>query len=173
VTVATTAQTGAVDRSPSALAYTTDNCQVERSLAVFGDRQSMVVIREVFNGVRRFDDMQKHSGVNRQVLSNRLTHLVDEGILRRVPYQPEGSRARHEYRLTQKGLDLYPILTSLAEWGARYVADEEGPAVEMGHRGCGAAVHAVLVCDDGHRIEELREVSPRPGPGARLAGIHD
>ena len=137
--MATTTPAG-TDASPPALAFSTDNCQVERSLAVFGDRQSMVVIREIFNGVRRFDDMQKHSGVNRQVLSNRLAHLVEEGILRRVPYQSEGSRIRHEYRLTQKGLDLYPILTSLAEWGARYVADAEGPAVEMVHRGCGAAV---------------------------------
>ena len=102
-----------------------------------------MVLREVFNGVRRFDDMQRHSGVNRQVLSNRLAHLVDQGILRRVPYQPEGSRVRHEYRLTQKGLDLYPVLTALAEWGAHYLADPEGPAVEMAHRDCGAEVHAV------------------------------
>jgi len=164
VTVATT--TAATDAPPPALAYSTDNCQVGRALAVFGDRQSMVVIREVFNGVRRFDDMQKHSGVNRQVLSNRLGHLVDAGILQRVPYQPEGSRVRHEYRLTQKGLDLYPVLTALAEWGARYVADAQGPAVEMAHRGCGSPVHAVLECDDGHRLDDFREVAPRPGAGA-------
>jgi DNA-binding HxlR family transcriptional regulator len=162
VTVTTT-----VDAPPPALAYSTDNCQVGRALAVFGDRQTMVVIREVFNGVRRFDDMQKHSGVNRQVLSNRLAHLVDEGILRREPYQPEGSRVRHEYRLTQKGLDLYPVLTALAEWGATYVADPEGPAVEMAHRECGAPVHAALVCDAGHRLEDFRDVVPRPGSGAQ------
>jgi DNA-binding HxlR family transcriptional regulator len=151
---------------PPALAWSTDNCQVARALAVFGDRSSLVVIREVFNGVRRFDDMQRHSGVNRQVLSNRLAHLVDEGILRKVPYQPEGHRVRHEYRVTQKGLDLYPVLTALAEWGAKYVADPEGPAVEMAHRDCGAPVHTALVCEDGHRVDELREVVPRPGPGA-------
>jgi DNA-binding HxlR family transcriptional regulator len=154
--------------APPALAYSTDNCQVERSLAVFGDRQSMVVIREVVNGVRRFDDMQRHSGVNRQVLSNRLAHLVEEGILRKVPYQPDGGRVRHEYRLTQKGLELYPILTALSDWGTRYVADADGPAVEMTHRGCGAVVHAELVCEDGHRIHEPREVAPRPGPGSHL-----
>jgi DNA-binding HxlR family transcriptional regulator len=159
VTVTTTS-------APPALAWSTDNCQVARALAVFGDRSSLVVIREVVNGVRRFDDMQRHSGVNRQVLSTRLAHLVDEGILRKVPYQPEGSRVRHEYRLTQKGLDLYPVLTALAEWGAKYVADPEGPAVEMAHRDCGAPVHTALVCDDGHRVDEFREVVPRPGPGA-------
>jgi DNA-binding HxlR family transcriptional regulator len=156
-----------LDATPPALAFSTDNCQVERALAVFGDRQTMVVIREVVNGVRRFDDMHKHSGVNRQVLSNRLAHLVEADILRRVPYQAEGSRVRHEYRLTQKGLDLYPILTSLAEWGARYTADPEGPAVEMAHRDCGSPVHAVLLCDEGHRIAEFRHVVPRPGSGAR------
>ena len=153
--------------TPAALAYSTDNCQVERALAVFGDRQSMVVIREVVNGVRRFDDMQKHSGVNRQVLSNRLAHLVEQGILRKVPYQPDGARVRHEYRLTQKGLELYPILTALSDWGTKYVADAEGPAVQMHHRECGAPVRAVLVCDDGHQVQEFREVAPRPAAGAK------
>jgi DNA-binding HxlR family transcriptional regulator len=161
VTVATLTDT------PAALAYSTDNCQVERALAVFGDRQSMVVIREVFNGVRRFDDMQRHSGVNRQVLSNRLAHLVETGILRKEPYQPDGARVRHEYRLTQKGLELYPILTALSDWGTKYVADEAGPAVEMHHRGCGERVRAVLVCDGGHRIEEPREVATRPAAGVK------
>ena len=155
------------DAAPPALAFSTDNCQVGRALAVFGDRQTMVVIREIVNGVRRFDDMQRHSGVNRQVLSNRLGHLVDADILRRAPYRPEGSRVRHEYRLTQKGLDLYPILTALAEWGAQYTADPEGPAVEMAHRECGSPVHAVLVCEEGHRLDEMRDVVPRPGSGAR------
>lgn len=156
----------ATTSAPPALEWSTDNCQVARALDVFGDRSSLVVIREVFNGVRRFDDMQRHSGVNRQVLSTRLAHLVDEGILRKVPYQPEGSRVRHEYRLTQKGLDLYPVLTALAEWGATYAADPEGPAVEMAHRDCGARVRPVLTCDDGHAIADYREVVPRPGPGA-------
>jgi DNA-binding HxlR family transcriptional regulator len=164
VTVATT-----TDAPPPALGYSTDNCQVARAMAVLGESSTLLVLREVFNGVRRFDDMQRHSGVNRQVLSTRLATLVDEGVLRRVPYQPEGSRVRHEYRLTQKGLDLYPVLTALAEWGAHYLADPEGAAVEMTHRDCGAEVHAVLVCDEGHWVEELREVTPRPGPGARPA----
>ena len=135
-------------------------------MAILGERSTLLVLREVFNGVRRFDDMQRHSGVNRQVLSARLATLVEHGVLRRVPYQPEGSRVRHEYRPTQKGLDLYPVLTALAEWGARYLADPAGPAVEMSHRDCGAAVRAVLVCDAGHSLDDVREVVPRPGAGA-------
>ena len=153
--------------TPPALAWSTDNCQVARAMAVLGEGSTLLVLREVFNGVRRFDDMQRHSGVNRQVLSNRLATLVEQDILRRVPYQPEGSRIRHEYRLTQKGLDLYPVLTALVEWGAQYFADPEGPAVEMSHRDCGARVRPVLTCDDGHVLDDLRDVSPRPGSGAR------
>ena len=151
----------------TALDFATDNCQVARTMAVLGERSTVVVLREVFNGVRRFDDMQRHSGVARQVLSNRLAMLVDEGILRRVPYRDDGARVRHEYRPTPKGFDLYPILTALADWGARYAADPEGVPVEMAHRGCGERVHAVLECEAGHRIDEPREVAPVPGPGAR------
>ena len=153
--------------TPPALAWSTDNCQVARAMAILGERSTLIVLREVFNGVRRFDDMQRHSGVNRQVLSTRLTTLVDAGILRRVPYQSEGSRQRHEYRPTQKGLDLYPVLTALAEWGAQYVADPEGPAVEMTHRDCGAKVRPVLTCAEGHVLEDHRDVVPQPGPGAK------
>ena len=149
------------------MAYSTDNCQVGRTLEVIGETGTMLVLREVFNGVRRFDDMRRHSGVSRQVLSNRLATLVDHGILRRVPYQDDGARVRHEYRLTPKGFDLYPVLAALAQWGERYLADPEGPPVEFAHRDCGAVARAVIVCDEGHRVDDLREVGTRPGPGAR------
>ncbi len=154
-------------QSPPALAFSMDNCQVARTLEVIGETGTMLVLREVFNGVRRFDDMRRHSGVSRQVLTNRLNALVEHGILRRVPYQEEGARARHEYRLTPKGFDLYPVLVALAQWGERYVADPDGVPVEFEHRGCGAVARSVLVCDEGHRIDDLREVGTRPGPAAR------
>jgi DNA-binding HxlR family transcriptional regulator len=159
-----TQQTGA---SPAALAWSVDNCQVARTMAILGERATMEVLREVFNGVRRFDDMQRHSGVARQVLSNRLAMLVEHDILRRVPYQPEGSRVRYEYRPTQKGLDLYPVLVALSDWGTTYVADPEGPAVELTHRDCGAVVHPVLTCESGHTVADQRDVVTRPGSGAR------
>ncbi len=164
----TTSSTTTTAPAPSpALDWSTENCQVARTVAILGERATVEVLREVFNGVRRFDDMHRHSGVARQVLSNRLARLVEEGILRRVPYQPDGGRVRHEYRPTPKGFDLYPILTAMADWGATYVADPEGPAVEMAHRGCGSPVHAVLECDSGHRLDDPREVVPTPGPSAR------
>jgi DNA-binding HxlR family transcriptional regulator len=121
----------------------------------------------VFNGVRRFDDIRRHSGIPRQVLSNRLALLVERDILRREPYQDPGERARHEYRLTEKGFDLYPVLVSVADWGDRYLADPDGPPVEFTHRGCGSPVHSGLQCGKGHRVDRPRDVVTRVGPGAR------
>jgi len=152
--------------APPALAWSTENCTVGRTMTILGERWTFMVLREVFNGVRRFDDISRHSGIPRQVLSNRLALLVDHGILRRAPYQDPGERARHEYRLTDKGLDLYPVLVAIAAWGDRYVADPGGAPVEFAHRDCGAQVHSVLECEGGHRIEQPRDLAPRPGPGA-------
>jgi DNA-binding HxlR family transcriptional regulator len=135
-------------------------------MAVLGERWTFVVLREVFNGIRRFDDIKAHTDIPRQVLANRLGMLVGQGILRREPYQEPGARVRFEYRLTPKGFDLYPVMVAVLEWGDRYLADPEGSPVEFAHRDCGAAVHTELSCVDGHRISSPREVVPRPGPGA-------
>jgi DNA-binding HxlR family transcriptional regulator len=157
-----------VTTTPPALAWSTDNCTVGRTMANHGERWTVVVLREVFNGVRRFDDIRRHSGIPRQVLSNRLAELVEQGVLRREPYRPEGGgRTRHEYRPTDKGLDLYRVLVAIAEWGDRYLADPEGAPEEFAHRDCGARVHPVVECEDGHRVTGPREVVTRPGPGAR------
>ena len=111
---------------PEALDWSIENCTVQRALQVLGDRWSFVVLREVFNGVRRFDDMRTRTAIPRQVLSDRLGRLVEEGLLRREPYREEGQRPRLEYRLTDKGLDLYPVFVALNEWGSRYYADADG-----------------------------------------------
>lgn len=140
-------------------------------MAVLGERWTFVVLREVFNGVRRFEEMREHTEIPRQVLTNRLTLLVSQGILRRVPYQLPGERARHEYRLTDKGFELYPVLVAVWQWGDRYLADPEGSPVEMAHKDCGALVGARLSCSDGHDIESFREVVTRPGPGAHRRSL--
>jgi len=152
---------------PEALDWSIDNCTIARAVEVFGDRWSFVVMREVFNGVRRFDDMQVRTSIPRQVLSDRLAKLVDSGLLRREPYREPGQRARDEYRLTQKGMDLYPVLVALLDWGNHYVAGPEGAPLEFAHRDCGAEVHATLTCEAGHDVTEVRNVIPRIGPGAR------
>src|SRR5690348_13077097 len=100
--------------------YDSSFCSVARSVEVLGDRWTMLVLRDVFNGVRRFDDLSRHLGIARDVLTKRLASLVDEGVLERRPYQEPGRRTRYEYRLTQAGLDLRPVLIALIEWGDRY-----------------------------------------------------
>ncbi len=152
---------------PPALDWSVDTCTIGRAMEILGEKWTVVVLREVFTGVRRFADMRERTGIPRQVLTNRLASLVDHGLLCRVPYREPGARVRHEYRLTAKGLALYPVLTAVMEWGDRYLADPEGPPLEMAHRDCGAAVHTELHCADGHRIADHREVVPRPGPGAK------
>ncbi|MFL6081098.1 MAG: winged helix-turn-helix transcriptional regulator [Ornithinibacter sp.] len=155
------------DASPAALAWSAENCSIGRTLDVLRDRWSFLVLREVFNGVRRFDDMRVRTHIPRAVLSDRLATLVDQDLLRRVPYQEPGRRTRHEYRLTRKGLDLYPVLAAMLEWGDRYLADPDGPALELVHRDCGAAVHLVVRCDAGHVVPDPRDILTHPGPAAR------
>ncbi len=150
--------------TPAALAWSTDNCTVGRAMEVLGERWTFVVLREVFNGVRRFDDMRRHSGIPRQVLTDRLALLVDAGILRREPNREPGQRERHEYRPTDKGFDLYPVLVAVRHWGDRYLADPEGSPVEFAHVGCGAEVDVVLRCREGHEVTGRRDVASRPGP---------
>ncbi len=155
--------------TPPALAYSTDNCTIGRAMGVLGERWTFVVLREVFNGIRRFEDMRRHTGIPRQVLTDRLALLVEQEVLRREPYREAGQRERSEYRLTPRGLDLYPVLVAVAEWGDRYLADPDGPPVEFAHRDCGAPVTLTLGCAEGHTGLEPRAIASRPGPGVRAA----
>src|SRR3954465_12034037 len=123
--------------SLDALSWSIEGCTIGRTMAVLGEKWTVGVLREVFSGIRRFDDMRVRTGVPRQVLANRLATLVEHDVLRRMPYQEPGSRVRHESRLTEKGFDLYPILITLIAWGNRYLADPEGPPLEFAHRECG------------------------------------
>ncbi|MEV4168060.1 helix-turn-helix domain-containing protein [Nonomuraea sp. NPDC049709] len=152
---------------PSRMGFRVDNCSIERTLDIVGEKWTFLVLREAFGGVRRFADMQAITGAPRQVLSARLARLVDEGLLRKVPYREPGQRQRDEYRLTEKGRDLYPLLVALMHWGDRYLA-EEGPPVLLTHRDCGAPIELRFHCAAGHEVSGPREVTPLPGPGADL-----
>jgi hypothetical protein len=99
-------------------------------------------------------------------LSERLTRLVEEGILERLEYREPGSRARMGYRLTDKGRELMPILLALREWGDHYQADPEGPPVLAQHAGCGRELHVTLACSKGHIVTEPDDIDLVPGPGA-------
>ena len=149
------------------LDYDTTNCTIGAAVHIIGEKWTFLVLREAFNGVRRFDDMQRRTQAPRQILSDRLARLVRQGLLRKVPYQDHGQRTRFEYRLTDKGLDLYPVLVALMEWGERYAAGPAGPQALLTHRGCGQPVRLQLTCAQGHTVNSAREVTPLPGPGAR------
>jgi DNA-binding HxlR family transcriptional regulator len=149
------------------LDYDTAGCTIAATLAIVGEKWTFLVLREAFNGVRRFDDMQRRTGMPRQVLSNRLARLVGDGLLRKAPYQDEGQRPRSEYRLTEKGIELYPVMVALLGWGDKYVAEAGGPPVELTHRDCGSPVQLQLACSAGHVLGSARDVTPVPGPGAR------
>ena len=144
--------------------YDPANCAIGAAVEILGERATFLVLREAFNGVRRFDDIQRRTGIPRQVLSSR---LAGEGLLRRVPYQEAGQRSRDEYRLTGKGLDLYPLLVALMQWGDRYEAGPDGPPVLLRHRDCGEPVQLQLSCRAGHVLQSARDVTPVPGPGGR------
>ena len=113
--------------------YSGENCSIAGALEVIGDRWTLLVLREVFLRNRRFEDIQRRLGVARNVLTDRLGRLVDDGVLERVRYQERPER--FEYRLTDKGLDLWPVLVSLMQWGDKHRGDGRRPMV-LQHRGC-------------------------------------
>lgn len=143
--------------------YENLDCSVARSLEVVGERWTLLILRDAFLGVRRFDDFQKDLGVARNVLQTRLRRLVEEGILERVPYQERP--VRHEYRLTQKGRDLWPVLMTMMAWGDRYAAPA-GPPTLVLHRDCGGAINDRRVCERCGAEVELHDVRVRRA-GAR------
>jgi DNA-binding HxlR family transcriptional regulator len=138
--------------------YDNQICSVARSLEAIGDRWTMLLIRDVFLGVRRFDDFQRSLGIARNVLADRLARLVDDGILERRPYsdRPE----RYEYRLTAKGIDLWPVLVSLMKWGDRYAAPD-GPPMLVLHKGCGGEVDARFMCEKCGAAVDARSAEAR------------
>ena len=172
VTSATTNGRGTAAAIPSALEWSVENCTIARTLGILGEKWTFIVLRDVFLGIRRFDDFIEHTGIAARCSTNRLTTLVEQGLLRREAYREPGDRARHEYRLTDKGIDVYPILVALREWGDRYAADPAGPPLLTVHRDCGASVSVRLRCADGHELASPREVVPRPGPSARRRTHH-
>jgi DNA-binding HxlR family transcriptional regulator len=144
--------------------YDDQNCSVARALEVLGDRWTLLVIRDAFLGVRRFDDFQRNLGIARNVLSDRLQRLTDEGLLERHRYQERPER--FEYRLSEKGLDLWPAIVTLMKWGDRYYAPPDGPPRIVRHRDCGGEVTQNLTCNACGAALTARDVYSEPGPGA-------
>jgi DNA-binding HxlR family transcriptional regulator len=141
------------------------DCTIARTLAVVGDRWTLLVLRDAFLGTRRFEQFQASLGVSRHRLADRLGKLVKHGVLRRERYQERPPR--FEYRLTEKGLDLYAVVVSIAGWGDRYMAGKKGPPVERVHRTCGHAATLRLTCEHCGDPVTARDMRVRPGPSYR------
>ena len=140
-------------------------CSIARPAALLGDRWTLVILRQAFTGTKRFDDFQQSLDISRSLLADRLGRLVDAGVLRREPYK-DAVRTRDRYRLTEMGLDLYPVLMALREWGDRYMA-EEGPPLEVRHRDCGGEPTIELRCSRCGEEVGARDAQARPGPGLK------
>jgi DNA-binding HxlR family transcriptional regulator len=143
--------------------YEGQTCSIARSLELFGERWTLLVVREIFHGRRKFSEMQKSLGVARNVLTSRLQRMVDEGILERRPYseRPE----RYEYFLTEKGLDLWPVMISLMHWGDKYEPAMDGPPSIVIHKECGGQIDDRRICQKCGKHLEVREAKAVDGPG--------
>ena len=138
------------------------HCSVAQCLEVVGEWWSLLIVRDVFLGVTRFDQFQERLGISRNVLNQRLNRLVEADVLQRVPYSDHPPR--YDYRLTAKGRDLWPVLTAMRQWGDKHAAPD-GPPLHLVHKGCGKVSHAVLTCSScGERLT-ARDVRAVPGPG--------
>jgi DNA-binding HxlR family transcriptional regulator len=149
--------------------YDTQVCSLAGALEIVGERWTLLVLRDVFLGVRRFDDLQRSLGIARNVLQKRLESLVDEGVLERTPYQEHPPR--YEYRLTEKGMDFWPVLVALLKWGDRHLYPDGAPVV-LEHRDCGGEVDDRRICMRCGKPLEAREVQAGPGPGASPESFH-
>ncbi len=149
--------------------FSTANCSVARTLAIVGERWTLLIMREAFVGVRRFHEFRTRLGMASNLLTTRLDTLVEAGVMERVPYREPGDRERHEYRLTERGRDLMPVLAALRQWGDKYAADPAGPSLVVRHRApCNSPVHVAITCDAGHTALDADALVRTPGPGARF-----
>jgi len=141
-----------------------EDCSLVRALGVVGERWTMLLLRQAFYGVARFDDMQAQLGTSRKVLAERLARMVEDGLLARVPYRDGAQRTRHEYRLTEKGEGLATVLVALMQWGDKHLPHPDGRPLRVVDRGTGQEVRAALVREDGQKVEALAALSGQPWP---------
>lgn len=140
------------------------SCSIAQSLNVIGEWWTLLILRDVFYGVRRFDALHEHLGISRKVLAERLRRLTNEKVLKKVSYQNKPTR--FEYRLTRKGLDLLPILLSLMNWGDRWQSEQNQAPVVFLHTDCNHLMTPKLVCSHCNGSLNAGNIEPQPGPGA-------
>ena len=140
-------------------------CSIARTLDVIGEPWSPLILRDVWAGIAKFDEIQADLGISRKVLTERLNHLVDHGVLDRRPYD---RRPRYEYVLTQKGTELLDMLMAMANWGDHWLAGEAGPPVLYRHHTCGEIGRVDLRCSHCGEPMHGGNVDLLPGPGAAV-----
>jgi DNA-binding HxlR family transcriptional regulator len=138
-------------------------CSIARTLDVIGEPWSPLILRDVWAGITRFEQIQSDLGISRKVLAERLTHLVEHGVLDRHPYD---RRPRYEYRLTSRGRELVDLLIVMVGWADKWLAGEAGPPVLYRHRACGEISHVELRCDHCGEPMHADSIDLLPGPGA-------
>ena len=136
---------------------------IAAALQIVGDRWTILILRDTFRGIRRFDELRRDLDIPRAVLADRLRRLVEHGVLVKRQYQERP--ARYEYRLTRMGLELSPILVALMQWGDRWLS-EHGPPTLLVHEPCGSEIDLGLHCWTCGEDFEPTEITSRPGPGA-------
>jgi DNA-binding HxlR family transcriptional regulator len=137
-------------------------CSIAATLEVVGDRWTVLILRDVFRGVRRFAQLQADLGIAKNLLSDRLSRLVEHGVLERVPYQSRP--LRHEYCLTPKGADLSTALIALMGWGDRWYAPDGVPTILL-HEDCGTPIAQTVHCPHCNEPVNPGKIKSRPGPG--------
>lgn len=136
-----------------------ERCSVARSVAVIGDRWTLMILRDCFLGVRRFEDFERRLGISRSIIADRLKTLTDDGVLRRDVYQDRP--VRHEYRLTEKGLALHPVIMAIVHWGDVHYAGDAGPPLIHRHKACGCDFAPVQTCSACGEAVSARDVEVR------------
>lgn len=143
-------------------------CSIARTLDVIGEPWSPLILRDVFVGIRRFDQIQQDLGISRKVLTERLKWLVDNEVLERREYSDHPPR--HEYVLTTKGMELCDLLMVMVRWGDRWTAGEAGPPVLYRHHACGEISHVDLHCSVCDQPMHGADIDVLPGPGQPSQG---
>jgi DNA-binding HxlR family transcriptional regulator len=149
------------------LDFDSESCSVQRTLAVVGEKWTMLLIRDAANGVRRFDDFRRHVGLSEAVLAARLRTLVAQGLFETREYQEPGQRKRNEYRLTAKGWDLFPVLIALMQFGDKHLADAGAQPWQIQHKACGHPVRAEVRCTHDDEALTYRDTVAAAAAGAR------
>lgn len=132
-------------------------CSVERTLNVLGDRWIFLILREAFFKVRHFDRIQENLGIATNILANRLKILVENGIMEKTKDKDDARRIN--YRLTEKGLDIYPIVLALMQWGDKWMAGDAGPPLSLKHINCGHDLEPVMSCRQCGEAVSARDVT--------------